>query len=60
MFKAVRITLRGQGGELDSRVVESLEDTDPFETRQVNFALYEIVSNSVFSIGDTITIEEVD
>ena len=54
----IRITLRGTGGELDCRVVEFEDGVDPFENGQVNDAVKDIALNCIFSVGDTITIEE--
>lgn len=55
----IRITLRGQGGELDCRVVEHPDDVDPFDTGEVNQAVQDIAINCIFSVGDVITIEEI-
>ena len=55
----IRVTLRGQGGVLDCRVVEYEEGVDPFENGQVNDAVKDITLNCIFSVGDTITIEEI-
>jgi len=55
----IRIVFRGQGGELDNRTVDYKDGVDPFENGQVNEAVKDIAANSVFAVGDTITIEEV-
>ena len=55
----IRITLRGQGGELDCRTVDYQDGVDPFENGQVNDAVKDIALNCVFSVGDTIAIEEI-
>lgn len=54
----IRITLRGQGGILDSRMVDYQNGVDPFENGQVNEAVIDLTSNCIFAVGDTITIEE--
>ena len=56
----IRVTLRSQGGELDCRVIESEDGIDPFENGMVNDAVKDIALNCIFSVGDTITIEEID
>ena len=56
----IRITLNGRGGELDCRVVETVDGVDPFDNGSVNDAVKDIALNCVFSAGDTITIEEMD
>jgi hypothetical protein len=53
----IKITLRGAGGELDSRVVEG---DDPFVDCQVNKAIEDLSLDTLFSVGDTITIEEIE
>jgi len=53
----IRVTLRGQGGELDSRVINPSEDA--FEA-EVRHAVMDIVLNCVLAAGDSITIEEMD
>jgi hypothetical protein len=58
-MNAIRITLRGQGGELDCRVVECENGIDPFETNAVNDAVKDMALNCIFSVGDVITIEEI-
>lgn len=58
---AIRITLRGQGGELDCRVVEERDGVDTFDQwGPVNEAVKDIAVNCIFSVGDTITIEEIE
>ena len=55
----IRITLRGQGGELDCRVVDEQDGVDVFDQwGPVNEAVKDIALNCVFSVGDVITIEE--
>lgn len=56
----IRITLRGAGGELDCRVVEVEDGIDPFENGAVNDAVKDIALNCVFSVGDVITIDEIE
>lgn len=56
----IKITLRGAGGELDCRTVEFEDGVDPFENGQVNDAVKDIALNCIFSVGDTLTIEEMD
>lgn len=48
----IKITLNGQGGELDSRTVET-ED-------EITNAVQDIVLNCVLAPGDTITIDETE
>lgn len=59
MANQIRITLRGKGGELDCRVVDYDDGVDPFENNSVNEAVGDIAVNCIFSVGDTITIEEI-
>jgi hypothetical protein len=58
----IKVTLRGQhGGELDCRIVEIEDGVDPFDQwGPVNAAVKDIALNCIFSVGDTITIEEID
>jgi len=59
----IKITLRGAGGELDCRVVTYSEahGDDVFDQfGPVNDAVKDIALNCIFSVGDTITIEEID
>lgn len=49
---AYKITLNGQGGELDCRTVET-ED-------EIADAVKDIALNCIFAVGDTITINEID
>jgi hypothetical protein len=53
---AIRITLRGLGGELDCRVIEDDDVTD----QAISDAVKDIALNCVFSVGDVITIEEIE
>ena len=53
---SIKITLNGQGGELDCRVIDPTEDTLEAEVRD---AVMDIALNCVLAVGDTITIEEV-
>ena len=55
----VKVTLKGMGGELDCRVIEVEDGIDPFENNSVNDAIKDIALNCIFSVGDTITIEEI-
>jgi hypothetical protein len=48
----IKITLRGQGGELDCRVTFDEEDA-------IRTAVQDIVLNCILAAGDSITIEEV-
>lgn len=59
MYK-IKITLCGRGGELDCRVVKHADGVDPFENGQVNDAVKDIALNCIFSVGDTLTIEELN
>jgi hypothetical protein len=59
MTEMIRVTLRGMGGVLDCRTIEIVDGTDPFENNQVNDAVKDIALNCIFSVGDTITIEEI-
>ena len=56
----IRVTLMGMGGELDCRVVEAEDGVDLFENGSVNDAVKDIALNCIFSVGDTIKIEEID
>lgn len=55
----IKITLNGQGGELDSREVKIQDGVDPFESGAVNDALHDLVHSSFFADGDTLTIVRV-
>jgi hypothetical protein len=56
----IKVILRGShGGELDCRVVEPEDGVDPFEDGSVTEAVQDIALNCTFSVGDTITFEEV-
>lgn len=48
----IRITLRGRGGELDSMIVDTPE--------AINEAIKLLADSCIFSVGDAITIEEIE
>ncbi len=50
-----RIRWNGQGGELDSTVVEHADDDG-----KLTKALIEMVERSIVSVGDTFVVEEVE
>lgn len=53
----IKVTLSGQGGELDCRVVVVREGEDD-ESTVIRAAVQDIVLNCELAIGDTIKIEE--
>jgi hypothetical protein len=55
----IKVTLNGQGGELDCRTFKPLDDEDAIQ-KQIKNAVQDIVLNCVLDIGDTIVIEEIN
>ncbi len=53
----IKVTLLGQGGELDCRVIEIVEGAD--EAKAIRDAVQDIVINCELAAGDKITIEEI-
>lgn len=52
----IKIILRGLGGELDSRTINPSEDAFEVEVRK---AVIDLAYECAMSVGDTISIEEV-
>ena len=54
----VKITMSGSGGELDSKTVENISDHNADEL--ISEAVEELVGSVIWSVGDTLTITEID
>ena len=53
----VKITMTGPGGELDSIVLENIDDECD---ERIGAVVADMAANTVWAVGDTLTITEVE
>lgn len=58
MKNVIKISLNGQGGELDSRIAFFGNNEDE-DGRAISAAVRDLADNCILAVGDTITIEEI-